>query len=300
MFDPTIQSEDIAFERSELKKCAKCSRPNAPDRSNCIYCDDPMDGVFARSAEDSRHLEAWEKGFNVIVIGAENGEYQALPDSRVAELSEAESIAARLSSSGKTCRVVSDKTLNADELPLRISSLRFDGDSIIFVNFNTRAEYSVRSEDLVLLVSGNLVKTRTDELEKRGRKASVQTIDAVETSEDEPLIDLYVRGNARGYRINIAGFDYSSLGDSKGFLAVENIKKLAMMVKEKLPHVTVVDTYSTVKQTLDSVWEIEFREDPKGMQITGLGRRGFAKTHSSSNLRQFTLYSRLQYMCYER
>lgn len=300
MFDPKIQTKNIAFERSELKTCTKCSRPNAPDRSNCIYCGEQLDGGLAATYEDSRQLESWEKGYNVTVICSENGSDHAMPDSRVATFHDAESIATRLASSGKICHIVSDDELNADELPLRISALRFEGENIQLVDFNTHAEYSFRCDDVVLLVSGHLVRTRSDRLEKRGRKAAVQTIDEVETSEDEPMIDLYANGDPRGYRINIAGFDYSCLGESKGFLAVENIKKLSSMLKERLSHLTVIDNYSTVKQELDRIWEIEFREDNKGLQLSGLGRRGFAKTYSSSNLRQFTLYSRLQYLCYER
>ena len=300
MFDPTIQSENIAFERSELIICGKCSRQNAPNRSSCIYCGSPLNGVSAKSSKNSQQVEVWEPGFNVVVIRSMDGSELILPDSRVATLAEAESIATQLLGSGKNCRVISDELLNANELPLRISALRFDGDALQLIDFNTRNEFTVNCGDIVLLVSGRIIRTRSERLEKRRRKADTKVIDAVDTSEDEPVLDLYVRGDARGFRINVAGFDYSCLGESMGFLAVENIKKLALVLRESLPNLKVVNDYPSVKHQLDNIWPIESHDEATGLQRSGFGRVEFGKTSSSSNLRQFTLYSRLQYLCYER
>src|SRR2546423_14664671 len=69
-FDPSIQTENIAFDRQEMIACDGCGRLNPPNRLKCMYCA----AELAISVKDAagvmpifRKLEIWERGYNLIV-----------------------------------------------------------------------------------------------------------------------------------------------------------------------------------------------------------------------------------------
>ena len=69
-FDPSIQTENIAFGQDELIVCKDCGRKNPPNRLKCLYCAHDLE----IKAEDTtsikpflRKLELWERGFSLIV-----------------------------------------------------------------------------------------------------------------------------------------------------------------------------------------------------------------------------------------
>jgi len=78
-------------------------------------------------------------------------------------------------------------------------------------------------------------------------------------------------------------------------LAAQNIKQLLARLAEHAPNARVVSNYKDVRGALAHVWDVEIRSDPKGMQTVGLGKRAFATVAVSTNLNQFTKYSRLQW-----
>src|SRR5881398_1662152 len=58
-----------SFAEAELVKCERCQRKNPPVRSGCLYCGAALsakDVTFDRTRCDSRKLELWEKGWNVV------------------------------------------------------------------------------------------------------------------------------------------------------------------------------------------------------------------------------------------
>src|SRR3954454_7533097 len=68
-FDPTLQTEKIAFDRDELVPCSGCGRMNPPNRLKCIYCAQELDAELKTGGSGKmafRSLELWEKGFNLI------------------------------------------------------------------------------------------------------------------------------------------------------------------------------------------------------------------------------------------
>ncbi|MEQ1921375.1 MAG: hypothetical protein ABL952_02595 [Pyrinomonadaceae bacterium] len=319
-FDPLIQTENIAFRSDEMVECEACSRKNAPNRLKCMYCGGGL-AVKAEFADQispiSRKLEAWEKGFNVVFRSA-NSDADAqkaatllqtelptieailsagtvMPLARVESLAEADLLISRLFDLGFTCSVVTDESLNADDLPVRISGIDISDGIISVIDFNTQELTAIPGDEMALIVTGVLSKSKVDMLEKKGRHGKSTLLDETEATSDEAVIDIYSRSYAKGFRINLAGFDFSCLGEEKGLLASENIRRLAVMLKANAPNARFINDYVSIRHTLGDIWEIEARRDPKGRQRAGFGRTGFGSISSTSNVRQFTKYSRLQW-----
>jgi hypothetical protein len=124
-------------------------------------------------------------------------------------------------------------------------------------------------------------------------------LDETSITSDEAVLDIYFVDDSLGYRINQSGFDFSCLGEDKGLLAAENMQRLLAQLKKKAPDLTVVDNYDDVRHPLGSVWDVEYRNDSQGFKYSGLGRVEFGRVASTSNLNQFTRYSRLQRHLYE-
>ena len=151
----------------------------------------------------------------------------------------------------------------------------------------------MRREDVALIVAGVIVESKTEAIEKR-KKSERKVLSETATSSDDLLIDLYITGEPAGYRITTKGFDFSTLGTEKGLLAVENIRRLLERLKEFAPAATSVDEFGERMNTLSLVWDVDRRTDFEGLKRTGVWKAGFANVMRTSNLEQFTKYSRLQ------
>jgi hypothetical protein len=311
-FDPTIQSEDIAFRSDELVKCDRCGRQNAPNRLECIYCG----AALAVSAEKVdkftlRKLDAWEPGVNILVTGG-NGDLRrasdllsldadqlagilasdvALPVARVDENAVAV-LETKLNEAGFETRAVSDLDLNTSKPPVRISGMEMNDEGVTVVDFNTRERTRLTWSDLVLVVKGTFSSGKIDATEKRKLRKTTTSSETT-TSSDEGVFDLYTATDVVGYRVQLAGFDYSCLGDKMAPLATENMSRLVEDLRTR-SGLKVVDDYRSIRHLLVGIWDIESRTDPKGLHQTGFGKREFCVIHSTNNVEQFTRFSRLQ------
>ncbi len=318
-FDPSIQSENIAYSPDDLLACDNCSRQNPPNRTNCLYCGSWLAikaETLANIKPVARKLEAWEPGFNVVllsgsgygvsnvgsILGNDSVDVAAvieskipLPILRVESQKLADLLVEQLGSSGLGCSVVSDVELAVETPPVRLSLIRIADGSFDFIDFNTRTSISILFNDLSLIVIGNLSKSRTELLEKRRRNADSKVIDETATSADEMVLDLYIRTDSRGFRIYLAGFDFSCLGDRKGMLAAENMRRLARLIAETAPSAKVVNNYAGIRHLLGGIWEVESRSDPQGLKRSGFGKVEFGKVETTTNVQQFNKYSRLQW-----
>lgn len=320
-FDPTIQSEDIAFRLSHMAPCPGCGRQNPPNRSTCVYCGHELAIADIASPQISkRELEPWENAWNIVllpnlndprpnsaavasIVGITAEQLNSiidaavpLPVARVA--TEAESIAAirKLSGLGLDCRTVPDADLDAGSPPVRLKGLEFAADGLASTDFNTGIVTNVPWTDLALLVTGTLLTSRTDALEKKRRRDKpIKRLDETTTSSDAAVLDLYSRRDPCGWRIHLAGFDFSCLGADKGLIAVENLRRLMTVLKERSPHARVVSDYSNISHGLDAIWPLESRKDAQGLQRAGFGKVEFGSVELSNNSAQFTKYSRLQW-----
>ncbi len=320
-FDPMVQSEDIAFRPSQMVSCSGCDRQNPPNRSTCVYCGHELTIADITSLQIStRELEPWENGWNIVLLPNLNDPRPSvaaiasivgiapeqlnsiidaavpMPVARVA--TEAESIAAirKLSGLGLDCRTVPDADLDAGSPPVRLKGLDFTADALGVTDFNTGTVTNVPWADLALLVTGTLLTSRTDALEKKRRRYKpIKRLDETTTSSDAAVLDLYSRRDPCGWRVHLAGFDFSCLGDDKGLIAVENLRRLVTVLKEHAPNARVIADYSNISHALDDIWPLESRKDAQGLQRAGFGKVEFGSVELSNNTAQFTKYSRLQW-----
>jgi len=318
-FDPAIQSENIAFKPTEMVACERCARQNPPNRTNCIYCG----GTLAVEIEIGhlktayRKLESWERGWNVIVTRATGGDLGTvsseldlsldlqkniaaanvpLPLARVDSEQVALFLSQKLIDHGIDALTLGDDELDPATPPVRLRSIEMSDKGPTLVDFNTGHVKHVDWADVALLVSGQLVSTRTDAVEKRRRRTkAAKQLDSVEAATDETVLDLYTRQDPIGYRIQSSGFDFSCLGDNKQMLASQNMAKLAAELQSHVPSLRYVDEYRSVRKLLDDIWERESRQDPQGLVRSGFGRKEFGRTFSSNNFQQFLKFSRLQW-----
>ncbi|HEV7701308.1 MAG TPA: hypothetical protein VGO43_13835, partial [Pyrinomonadaceae bacterium] len=163
-FDPTIQSEDIAFSPDELVTCSHCGRSNAPNRLQCMYCGNALDVEPAAVGKPIlRVLETWERGFNLILPAGERlvepnaiaevlsiGPEQALamlasgtslPIARVESERIADLLLQKASTIGLSLRVISDDDLLSEKLPVRLGGMEMGDDGVTLTDFNTAATH---------------------------------------------------------------------------------------------------------------------------------------------------------------
>ena len=317
-FDPLIQTENIAFRPDEMQACSDCGRMNPPTRVKCLYCAAALEIKTENAGfikPNLRKLDAWERGFNVILhkfdghpetakiasyLSAETDDVRSiidadspLPIARVESEVDGNMLITGLSKYALTCSMIGDAKLDLDRLPVRLSNIEFRENEIAVTDFNTRKDIVI--SDLALIVPGILTSIKVDSLEKKRRHGKTKLLDEIATASDESILDLYSRRDPVGFRVHLAGFDFSCLGEDKGMVAVENMRRLVVALKEYAPQAKLVSDYAKVSHALGGVWEVEARKDPQGLQRAGFGKVEFGSVASTSNLRQFTKYSRLQW-----
>ncbi len=311
-----IRSEEIGFSPDQLKQCVKCGKPNAPDRAACLYCGKEFEsGKVGRL--NIRELESWEKGFNVVLVDIRNANADAaarelssvlgteaetlkqmlgsgyqLPVARLESESLAERVADRFADLGIECRIIADEVLNADTRPVRLRSIEFENDAIRLIPFNTGGAPTLRHEAVALIVIGMIIEDRTESVTRRGRR-DTKVLNESQVSHDEPVIDIYSRQDATGWRIPATGFDFSCLGADKTLLASDNMRRLIARLAEFSPSAKIADQYGAVRSLLEHCWTSESEKDAR-MVGARVGRKDVESVVRRNNLGQWTKYSRLQ------
>lgn len=188
-FDPSIQTENLAYSPDKLLACDSCTRHNPPNRTNCLYCGRKL-AIKAVDLENTklitRSLEAWESGFNIILrsaignaldhttsitpdssidLGSIIESQIPLPIARVESLKLAEILAEKYHGLGLRCTIISDADLAAERPPVRLSSIRITERNFEFIDFNARSVTEIPFAELALVVTGRLSQTRTEMLE---------------------------------------------------------------------------------------------------------------------------------------
>ena len=303
-FDPAIQSENIAFSPDEMATCGKCGRKNAPDRPSCIYCGERL-AAGVESLAEGRAAEDWEPAFNVIITGGGTATHElanaasvhgvGLPFARLAESQDADATAAELGERGISVRVVPDSLLAVEWPPVRLSSIEFGDRELRFADRNTGEVTVSAIADIALVVIGILFSSRVDTMEKRKRGADAKRLDESTATDHEPVIDIYVAGDARGFRVSCNGFDFRCLGDEMTMFAAKNMTLLVEHLRRVLPDAKFVECYRELRPLLETVWPTTIRREAQGIVRSGLGQKGFGRSEISSNAEQFDRFSRTQF-----
>lgn len=316
--DLKVQVENIAFNGDEMIVCKKCGKSNPPNRAGCLYCGTAIESPAGNGAElrlNFRRLENWENGFNVVFVPPANNADAAsaarylkieaeiceqmmtasdpFPLARLESESEASLAVGQLSRYGINASIVSDVNLKIGKPCPRLRSVEFLDNTVRFTVFNTSEQVDIANENIVLIVVGRIVESKMESVEK-GRKEKRKLLSETATSSDEVLIDIYAAGAENGWRMTTKGFDFSTLGSEKSMLAAENIRLLRERLRSCAVNAKVVEEYPKLIQPLSEIWDIERRTDFDGVKRTGMWKSGFASVTRTSNLEQFSKYSRLQ------
>ncbi|HLA96040.1 MAG TPA: hypothetical protein VK612_09980 [Pyrinomonadaceae bacterium] len=315
-----VRSEQIGFSGGEMIECGSCRRANPPNRLQCMYCSAALD--LPEAAANSIHLklrevESWEKGFNVVIVpsqisavtdaairAAESASIDQelfklsleaghpMPLIRVGSEEEAKTVVMRLETAGLRIVVVPDEDLKPGVPPVRIRSIDLADGKFSPVTFNSNEVFEHNCSDIVAIVTGSLIESKTESTFKKNGKET-KTLDETNFGSDFGVIDVYVGGNTTGYRITAHGFDFSCLGAEKSVLAVENLLRLVDRLRIIAPQARFVSDYVDNRKDLDSVWQPTRHSESNGLKRSGLGF-SLSKGEVTSNAEQFTKYSRLQ------
>jgi hypothetical protein len=213
-----------------------------------------------------------------------------LPLARIESQDLADEMVRRLTDLGFALAVVADTDLRTERPPVRLRNIAINAEQLELTDFNSDKSLRVDREEIKLIVTGRILHTRREERTQR-KKRKTKILDETETGSDRRLIDLYTSQESIGFRIQTNGFDFSLLGDEKGMLANENIQKLADLLGQNCPSALVADEYDSVRNWLDAVWDLESDRD---VRVRNIGKREFETSYTSSNLTQFTKYSRMR------
>ena len=314
------RSEDIGFSPDELVHCDGCGKPNAPHRVTCLYCGKGL-GADGIERLDLRELESWENGFNLVLLDSTNADVDMaakqlavilgmgrdavvalleagdrIPLCRLEAEAKASALADKLGELGVRTMVVSDDSLQVKSPPSRLRSITFQIESLTLELFNSGEKVELRPHDLALLIPGIFVEERTESIGKRKRK-STRTVREIETSSDQPVIDIYSAHDPNGWRIPGTGFDFSCLGADKSLIVAENMKALETKLAQFAPSARVIDDYKRIRLSLEAAWPSESKRDS---QLSGVGLRDVSNVFTTNNSQQFTKFSRLQWRLYEK
>lgn len=317
--DGTIVRSTIdEFTQDELTVCSKCERRNSPKREVCIYCGNTL-GSTARVTPkpDVAAPEQWENGTNLIVrrsrsdaarinadlplqkaetivlehLETENGP-PGLPVIRTVKPDLASSRASELCTAGVNAFVLTDLELDLNRPPRRLRKIDLLGEQVVFEDFNTGFRTRASRDELILSVAGTLFSSKE---ETQSRKKRDDRPNVARTDSDRRVLDLYLKDDPIGFRVEIAGFDFSGLGPGRALTGSENFARLIERIHGIVPACRFDDNYESLRELLSEVWAEETEKDHQGLKQIGLSRLRRTVTTVTSNERQFTRYSRLQY-----
>jgi len=319
---PAETSEPLRrFAADELVACEKCSRSNAPTRTNCLYCGEPLP-VTERSASLRRpalkRLEEWEQGFSVVMLprGGEElspedisdaasllrldaerlgeivGSRRALPLVRATSDEDAALFVKRIGALGIRAEVFADVIL--EKQPERVRAFALNEDALVCWTSPEEEPSCLSWTEIALIVVGRVV-TRRVEVEQRQAKLSNRSrvVDTRELTSDEAVLDIYTQGGD-GFRVLADGFDYSCLGAGKRLLARENFDALAAALRERSPSAVFDDEHTRLRTLLSAAWPPSERTGSSGLRRERTGRFNTESVTTISNETQFTRYARLR------
>jgi hypothetical protein len=324
---PLTPSEPQAFAPEQMVKCEKCQRSNPPTRVNCLYCGhqfafDEKTATFQKPT--LRPLEKWEQGYSNVFLPAQfdrsvslvsktladvatllklaQPELQRileaevpLPLARAASEDEALLIERRLKDCGIPTLIVSDADLLLEESPpVRVRAADLDDEGMWAHQSGGGDSIHFFWKDLSVLVHGRLIVRCLEVQEQPVAGKENQILEANETYSDESVVDLYNREIETSLRITANSFDFSCLGDLKGLLAIENFKRLLLLLTERPTNVVADDSFRGVRQLLEPVWSSEKQTGSRGWRRSRPGKYTLGAVTEVSNEAQFTRYSRLR------
>jgi hypothetical protein len=323
---PTERPLGQSFTPDQMVRCPECLRANAPTRTSCLYCGNPLPATDAVHLQKPvlRPLEKWEQGYNTILLPqpANNSFSEGpsplaeaadvlkltatdlskifsfnlpLPLARAATVADSELVAHRLSRLGLQTMTVPDVRLGADaDAPIKVRAIGVDDDGFFAYQTPELAGVKVRWDDVRLVVVGRLIARRIEVKEESKRKSENRILESSEFFSDEAVLDLYAANRDTPYRIAANSFDFSCLDEQKSLLARENFVVLLDWFKRFAVAAEFDHSYLKVQKALELVWPSEQANESRGWRRDGPGRLSVDRVTQFSNEMQFLRYSRLR------
>lgn len=316
------QTEIPKFSAEQMVVCTACQRNNPPTRMDCLYCGKDLEITDENAKFVRLHLqkpETWENGFNVIwsaqnsneidfetrreiaeIFGFEPPQFSKLIDAnpdvplvRLDSMKSAEVALRRLHELNFKATIVSDLEFEMEKLPKRLKSIEFEDEKILLFHFNNDQISEIEQEDINLIVVGFWVERKIELSEQRQKGKENKTLASSAMSNDEMIIDIYSKTDSIGWRVIGRGFDFSCLAEKKTFIVKENMQKLSEILSVKATEAFFDTSYLNLREALGAAWELDETTSSKGWQKKSFGGFETENAITSSNLSQFTKYSRL-------
>lgn len=331
--DPLRPKEPQGFAAEEMVRCETCLRANPPTRANCLYCAAPLPAakrIIDQRAITLKPLDDAVAGYNCIQLPIDpNGDLSRdshrlsaeqlsnaaqllklapdamqqiistnspIPVARTATREEAELVCRNLAPLGIKAIVLGDNTLGVSEksAALHIRAMDIGDEEVTFKQIGGYEGVRILWSQIGLIVSGRLISKRSEAAEQKGRRGEREITEASEFFSDELVMDIYVASRSEGFRISANSFDFSSLPE-RSMIAAENFVLLRKLILTKATSAHHDDSYRSLLRTLDLVWPSAQRTGPGGWRRDRPGKYSVEAVTQSSNLNQFTRYSRLRW-----
>ncbi|MDQ3473513.1 MAG: hypothetical protein M3447_07235, partial [Acidobacteriota bacterium] len=222
-----------------------------------------------------------------------------LPLVRTETREEAELVTSKLRDLGFSTTIVSDSELGLSAPVVQIRAARLTDAGITLKQIGGDAGTEVSWSQIALIVSGRFITRRVESAEQKGKRGEKEITEAREFFADEPVMDLYADGRSECFRITANSFDYSPL-PQRGYVAAENFASLLNLIRTRSSAARHDDSYLTVRQALDGAWPSGQRTGSGGWRRERPGKYSIEAVMESSNVNQFTRYSRLGRFLFKR
>jgi len=318
-----MPSEPQGFASDQMVRCEECLRSNPPTRLDCLYCASSLPvtektaGLLKPSLKPiessalgynniflPQTLEIPSEGLNeaagLLKLDPHNlrrllSAPTAMPLARTETLDEAELVRRRLKAMGFETTIISDADLNFRESPpIRLRSVGIDEIGLTPKLIAEGDESQIPWSQLVLLVTGRLLRKRVELQERKSKRGDNEIHDESQFFFDEAVMDLYSENPDAKFRILANGFDFSGLRGKK-LLVAENFSLLLDLIRDQAQRAEYDDAYNSCRQALEIVWPCEQQTESSGWRRQRFGKYTVGAVSESSNEDQFTRYSRLCY-----
>lgn len=320
--DPLTPSEPQGFAHDEMVRCDVCLRANPPTRANCLYCAAAL--TTGRRTVDPRAItlkpvDDSVLAYNCLLFPTGANDYPTeklqtaaqllklsaaelqriivaavpLPLARTETREDAELITRNLRELGLSTTVVSDFELDLSAPVVQMRAAKLTDAGITLKQIGGDAGTEIFWSQVALIVSGRFMSRRVESAEQKGKRGEKEITEAREFFADEPVMDLYANERSECFRITANSFDYSPL-PQRGFVAAENFASLLNLICTSSATARHDDSYLNVRQALDGVWPSGQRTASGGWRRERPGKYSIEAVMESSNVKQFTRYSRLR------
>jgi len=185
---------------------------------------------------------------------------------------------------------IQESDIKAQPGQVKIRALQLTGATLGVVTASPARQVSADWRDLALIVSGRLQTNRV-EVDERQSGASVKNLDRRELTDDESVLDLYMKSGA-AWRIGANEFDFSCLGAQKTLTAFENLRALIQLLLGR-SDAELNDAYARLRPLLTRLWPPEMTSSKSRSRRPRASRKDVSIVTASDNTTQFNNYSHL-------